>query len=351
MLKSLRALQLIGGLGLLLIHFATPIRCFASEEPKTVEVPDPVAEQPPKGKWPSPLLSLQSETGAFTQYAFLVDKSKRTLTVWQHDDNGLKLVSAWPTDIGQKGGDKLVEGDKKTPEGVYFFQTSKDGRKVDFNQYGVRIFTLDYPNYFDRLEKKTGNGIWFHAIPDTKSLLRGSRGCVVVRNSVIDHLAQYIDLKRTPMVISNEVEYLAPDDWRKLRDQFKGWLEAWRQSWMGKDIESYLAQYSDRFMSNGMNKEQWRRYKKNLASRYSFIDVNLQDVQIFNQGPKIVLRFLQNYKSDKKQDVGAKIIYALKTDQKYEIIGESWEGCPSAYCLAPQPSADAKASTTTADKE
>jgi murein L,D-transpeptidase YafK len=329
MLKFAHKFVLVLGLVWLAFHIATPSRGIASEVPDTVEQSsDPVAQIPPAGKLPATLLSLDSTTGTFSQYAFLVDKKARTLTVWQHDGDKVKLVSAWPTDIGQKDGDKLVEGDKRTPEGVYFFQTAMDGKKVNYNEYGNRIFTLDYPNYFDRLEKKTGNGIWFHAIPPTKSLLRGSRGCVVVRNEVIDHLAQFVELRRTPMVISDSVEYIDVKQWQDLRTRYRTWLEDWRQSWMGKDIESYLAWYSDRFMSNGMNKRRWRSYKRNLANYYKFIEVQLKDVQIFNQGHKIVLRFAQSYKSDKKEDFGWKILYALKTGDKYEIVGESWEALP-----------------------
>ncbi|NJL26344.1 MAG: L,D-transpeptidase family protein, partial [Calothrix sp. SM1_5_4] len=181
-----------------MFQFATPAPCNATEDAKTDQQQvDPIAVMPPEGMLPSALLSLSSEHGVFSQYAFLVDKDARTVTVWQNAADKPKLIGAWPTDIGRRNGDKLVQGDHRTPEGVYFFQTAMDGRKVDFSQYGARIFTLDYPNYFDRLEKKGGNGIWFHAIPDSKSLLRGSRGCVVVRNKVIEELAKYIDLKRT----------------------------------------------------------------------------------------------------------------------------------------------------------
>nr|HMN68862.1 L,D-transpeptidase family protein [Bdellovibrionales bacterium] len=283
------------------------------EVSKTVEKADPIAQTPPEGKLPHALLSLTSDSGAFSPYAFLMDKKSRTLTVWQNNEGRLKLIGAWPADFGRQEGDKFTEGDYKTPEGIYFFQTKMDGRKVDFNQYGVRIFTMDYPNYFDRLEKKTGTGIWLHAIPDTKSLLRGSRGCVVVRNSVIEDLGKFIELKRTPIVVVNAVEYLGEREWTAAREKFAAQLEAWRTTWAGKDLDKYMAQYSERFSSAGMNKTQWREFKKGLGDRYSFIEIGLRDVQIFNQGPKVVFRFLQNYRSDRKEDFGAKILYMLKT--------------------------------------
>lgn len=308
-------------LSALVFHFATP--AFAAD---AALAPDPVAVQPPAGKLPTALLGLNSETGRFSKYAFLVDKKQRTLTVWQTDSDRLKLIGAWPTDIGEREGDKLVQGDRRTPEGIYFFQTDQDGRKVSYDLYGERIFTLDYPNYFDRLDKKGGNGIWFHAIPETKSLLRGSRGCVVVRNQVIQSLAQYIELNRTPMLITSTVEYVAPEEWQKTRERLGGWLESWRLAWMGKDLDAYMAQYSERFKAMGMTKERWRAYKQSLAGRYKYIDVALKDVQIFNQGPRVVFRFLQDYKSDQKQDFGAKMIYVLHNGEKYEIVGETWEG-------------------------
>lgn len=340
MRKFLSKHHLFLGVAALLFHFATPLWSDASEVKKNVEGSDPVAQIPPEGKLPAPLLALANETGSFSQYAFLVDKARRTLTVWQFHDNKIKLVSAWPTDIGENGGDKLVEGDKKTPEGVYFFQETKDGKKLNYDLYGVRIFTLDYPNYFDRLEKKSGTGIWFHAIPETKTLSRGSRGCVVVRNQTIENLAPYIDLKRTPMVITNEVEYIEPAKWQELRNTYHAWIEDWRKAWTGKDLEGYLAWYSEKFRSVGMDKSKWREYKKGLADRYKFIEVNLKDIQIFNQGHKIVFRFVQEYKSDQKQDYGTKILYALKTGEKYEIIGESWEPLTSRTAAAAPPAQD-----------
>ena len=317
---------------LVLFHIATPDLCLAAKVSKSGQMvhnetrtsDDPVAQNPPPDQLPTALISLKSETGTFTPYAFLVDKRARTLSVWQSSDDSVKLVGAWPTDIGERDGDKLIQGDRRTPEGIYFFQTAMDGRRVDFSKYGSRIFTLDYPNYFDRLEKKTGTGIWFHSIPETKSLQRGSRGCVVVRNAVIQDLAKFIDLRRTPMLIVNHVDYVEPTKWAELRGQLRDFIDGWRASWVGKDLDKYMGHYSDRFHSMGMGKNQWRRYKSSLAERYKFIDVNLNDLQIFNQGPKLVFRFVQEYKSDGKQDFGSKIIYAQNADGKYQIVGENW---------------------------
>lgn len=319
---------------MVLSQFVTASLCLAAEVANTVNKPDPVAVRPDAGTLPRPLLSLNARHSVFSRYAFLVDKKQRTLTVWENDGEKIKLIGAWPADIGRNEGDKVAEGDHKTPEGIYFFQTSRDGRTLDAEKYGVRIFTMDYPNYFDRLEKKTGQGIWLHAISDKQSLLRGSRGCVVVRNAVITELAHYIELKRTPIVVVDQVTYLAEKEWIAEKNNLRNWLNAWRDTWAGKDLEKYMALYSENFKSAGMNKAAWRRYKETLSQRYEFIDIGLKDVQIFNQGTKVVFRFLQEYKSDQKQDYGAKLIYVKKEGDAFAIVGESWEALKPEVTLA-----------------
>lgn len=311
----------------LLIQFGTHSLCLAAEVAKTDQKTDPVAELPATGLLPNALLSLNAEDNPhlFSRYALLVDKARRTLTVWENDGEKIHFVAAFPADMGAQAGDKVAEGDQKTPEGIYFFQTTLEGRKVDFSKYGARIFTMDYPNYFDRLEKKNGHGIWLHAVPDTVSLQRGSRGCVVVRNSVIEQLAKYIELQHTPIVVVDTVDYLPEKDWFSLRQTTLNWLESWRKAWAAKDIDNYMALYADVFRSNHMNKAQWRRYKEGLNARYKFIEVSLRNVQAFAQGTKVVFRFLQDYASDQKKDLGAKIIYAMKNaGGAYEIVGENW---------------------------
>src|SRR5690606_32755049 len=101
------------------------------------------------------------------------DKANRTLTLWEQKDSVPRLVDAFPMDMGKREGDKTVLGDHRTPEGIYFFVEKYEGPTLNFEEYGIRAFPLDYPNFFDKVLGKTGSGIWLHSIPDTKSLRRG----------------------------------------------------------------------------------------------------------------------------------------------------------------------------------
>lgn len=296
----------------------------------TQKKPDPVVQAPPDGLWPHALLGL----AANSPYALLVDKSQRTMTLWKWTEDHPSLVKAFPTDIGRNNGDKTAEGDHRTPEGVYFFMNVKEKEELDFNLYGIRAFATDYPNYFDRLEGKTGTGIWLHAIPDSQSLWRGSRGCVVVRNKVIEELTPYISLRTTPMVVQNNVEYLKPDAWTSERSKIFGWLEKWRAAWETKDLDNYMNYYSEKFHSMGMNKKRWRSYKQFLTEKYSFIKVALSDIQAFKHQGKFMIRFFQKYESDKKQDFGEKVLYVQDADNGMGIVGEEWFAKPEANLAA-----------------
>ncbi len=159
----------------------------------------------PNGIWSS------SSSTYYPPYVLTVDKSRKKLSVWKTDKQPYELVKEYDSDQGQIAGAKMSINDKRTPEGIYFFNEQMDGRKVNFDLYGVRIFTTNYPNLFDKRAGKTGYGIWLHAVPDTVPLSRGSRGCVVIRNNDILEVANTITLQKTPILVFNKLNF--PAQW------------------------------------------------------------------------------------------------------------------------------------------
>ncbi len=285
--------------------------------------PDPVAIMPPKDQVPLSLIQL-GKGESFSRYAFVADKSTRTLSVWENVNGLPRFLEAHPMDIGKKAGNKTAENDHRTPEGVYYPQQILEGKELDYSNYGVRAFTLDYPNFFDRREKKTGYGIWLHAIPPTKSLSRGSRGCVVVRNEIITKLSQYMDLKKTPFIIDDKVEYADPAEFKKKKEQMLVWLKKWEEAWETKDIDNYIANYGDDFRALRMDKPTWKRFKEGLNKKYENISVSIYNPTVLSKDDMYVVSFLQEYDSDKKKDFGIKTLFIKERDSKLEIIGEQW---------------------------
>ena len=96
-------------------------------------------------------------------HSLVVEKSTEKLFLYE--SLGMRpprLLRAWNATTGRAGGDKLVEGDLRTPEGIYFLTKVIEDRDLPA-LYGIRAFVLDYPNLFDSLDGKTGSGIWLHA--------------------------------------------------------------------------------------------------------------------------------------------------------------------------------------------
>ncbi|MCB0421598.1 MAG: L,D-transpeptidase family protein [Bdellovibrionales bacterium] len=296
----------------------------------TEEASEVKAELPPKGLVPSVVLQLSSGP-IFSQYAFVADKSRRTLTIWQNIGGKLEFIEAHPIDYGKMPGDKKVSGDFKTPEGIYFFQKQLHGPELNFDEYGSYAFTLNYPNHFDSLENKTGYGIWLHGIPDNKTLSRGSRGCVVVRNNIIKHVGQYINLEQTPMIVANEVKYVSKEELEKKRLMVQTWLQSWVSSWQSKDLDTYMGYYAEDFKSENFNKKRWHNHKKYLAKKYEFISVSARQPIILSYGSEVVVRFVQDYRSDQHIDIGQKNLYISwnQSSNDFKIKGEEWAALKS----------------------
>lgn len=281
-------------------------------------------ESPSETLYPANVISLTNDPH-FSQIVFLVDKSKRTLRVYQTDGELLKLLEEHEADIGKNNGDKIKANDLRTPVGIYFLQQEKTQPEIPFEMYGKLAFTTDYPNIFDQRIAKTGSGIWLHAVPDTTPMTRGSKGCVVVRNSVIQSLEKYIKLGQTPLMISEKIDYVNKEEYLNLKKKYFDNFELWRKSWQESDADTYIKFYDSTFSIDKMNYRRWYKHKKKLKGLYKYIKVDLSTPIILRNKDQVVIRTLQNYESDLHADYGEKTIHAYFSENVgFKIIREEW---------------------------
>jgi len=170
----------------------------------------PVAqgENPPSGRVEPPLpppeagagdllnLDLHVYIAAKPIYCILVEKDRQRLRVLRHDGR-LQVVAEYAAATGENPGPKENEGDSKTPEGVYFITKAYLDRKVSV--FGTRAFHLNYPNYFDLREGRSGYGIYIHGT-NRELRFNSSNGCVTLNNTDLDRLADYLTVG-TPVFI------------------------------------------------------------------------------------------------------------------------------------------------------
>lgn len=271
----------------------------------------------------------------FSHHVILVEKSTHKLFIYENSSTMPKLVSTFSAATGKFKGDKFVSGDHKTPEGIYTINSflSKEellrrhGKYAEI--YGSGAFPMDYPNFIDKREGKTGGGIWLHSTDDDNRVSKGldSRGCVVLQNQDLKDVSQYIELDHTPIIVVQDVFFLPKATWERNRKELNDVVQTWAKAWQEKDFKTYIESYDEqRFHDKkhgGYNG--YKNYKKAVFSRNDLPQIKLDFISMFATADYAVVHLQQDYKSDIINDIGKKTLY-LKKDKNYnwKIVGEIW---------------------------
>lgn len=275
-------------------------------------------------RYPKQILNLSSDARVATN-ALLADKSKRQLSLIDSESlakGGTK--QDYTIDIGKNSGDKKKRDDRRTPEGIYRLLERKTPPEIPFETYGSLAFTTNYPNYFDKGEKKTGGGIWLHSVPDKIPLTRGSRGCVVLRNDDIKKIESSILLNKTFLVIDSQIDWINQEDHSKAKDFALNWFNQWRTQWQEQKLDKYIENYSEEFSAPPFNKKTWLAHKQKLKNKYKYVKVNAFEPNIIQIKNQYVIQFVQDYESDGHKDIGIKTLYVLKQGNSLKIKREEW---------------------------
>lgn len=274
---------------------------------------------------PSALLQLAPQTN----HVIVVDVTRARLYLYRHQAGRYDLISDYYVSIGKNGAIKEREGDKRTPLGVYQIRNFLPPEELPVpNIYGAGAFPLDYPNALDRLQGKTGHGIWLHGTPfETYSRQpRASDGCVTLSNTDLEAIKPLLLDNQTPIVISEEVEWVKWDDLLQSRREFDTALESWRQDWESRDVERYLGHYSLKFRSDTMDYAGWTLHKRRVGENKAFINVELKDVSLFTYPGQPDMRiaiFEQRYESNNHSSRSRKQLYWQREgDGVWRIIYE-----------------------------
>lgn len=255
----------------------------------------------------------------------VVSKQDRRLWVIQKRNQDWQTLLETEVDLGKNPGDKLVQNDQRTPEGIYIIGHKLTPPTIAYDLYGEMAFTLDYPNPFDRWQKKTGSGIWLHAVPDNVPLTRGSRGCIVMRNQSIRALEPLIKFGLTPVLILDRVHWQPVGSQTHISRQVWAKIEQWVQSWQNRDIETYKKFYHPDFVGlKTFNFDQWVNYKKRLFLKYQFIHVDVRPEFGIKFKQHVWVRLYQRFESDKYQDQGYKVLHWLWEPSGSQILSEDF---------------------------
>jgi murein L,D-transpeptidase YafK len=213
-------------------------------------------ERPPVGALPAQFVDLPSST----KHAIAVDASRSRLYLFENGPNGLQLVADHYASIGKLGAEKNVQGDQRTPIGVYYITSRLDADKLtDF--YGVGALPLNYPNEYDRRLGRTGSGIWLHGVP-ADSYARSPQstdGCVALANPELKSIMDRVQPRSTPVVIARSLEWVEPQAQEPERRNLHNLIEGWRVARASGDINRLMSFYSPQFSAGAKDVNQWRQ--------------------------------------------------------------------------------------------
>ncbi|HTN93130.1 MAG TPA: L,D-transpeptidase [Gallionella sp.] len=262
---------------------------------------------------------------ALQKYALVVDTSRSTLFVYENVDGEPRYVTDFYVTIGKLGTEKFYSGDQRTPIGVYFVKAEMP-KKGLADMYGDGAFPLNYPNEWDRMNKRDGSGIWLHGTPsETYSRPpRDSNGCVVLANDDLEKLAPYLQVGITPVIITSQMDWSTQQDQIE-RSSLLQELEQWRKDWASLDTDAYLGHYASNFSSNNMDYPAWAKQKRLVNSTKSWIKVDMTNISMFTypeQPNVVVVNFKQDYGSNNLSNRMKKRQYWIKQDNHWKIIYE-----------------------------
>ena len=257
-----------------------------------------------------------------TKYIFVATKNNKKLKLINLDSNNIIESDAL---FGENQNDKFVQGDLATPIGVY--DLSSKLQNLD-QYYGPLAFATSYPNLYDKLNKKTGYGIWIHGLPlNGDRTEKNTKGCIAINNSLLKQYDASINYKQAILITSFENIEIVPKT--TLAKILKN-LFIWKEAWTKNDLDSYLSFYNADFSRfDGMKLKAFTKFKEKIFSKNEnkiivFKNISISPYPNTQNKTMYRIKFLEEYKSlsTKYQFNGIKELYISMDDGKMSILAE-----------------------------
>jgi L,D-transpeptidase YnhG len=232
-------------------------------------------ERPAPGTVPSQFLALSPRN----KHAIAIDASRSRLYLFENTATGIKLVADYYISVGKSGIEKSVEGDLRTPVGVYFITSNLNPKSLrDF--YGSGALPINYPNQLDVKRGKTGSGIWLHGTPPAQFSRAplSTDGCVVLANPDLERIIRTVEVRSTPVVIAHSLKWVAPQSLSADSKSFENVLQGWHSAKTSGDMAKLTAWYATDFTSYGKTLAEWTPSLQTELKQLGGRDIQLKDV-------------------------------------------------------------------------
>ncbi len=280
-----------------------------------------LTERPAPGSIPTQLLQLSPRN----KHVIAVDASRARLYLFENTALGLRLVADHYVSLGKAGVNKAVEGDARTPLGVYFVTSTLNPSKLkDF--YGSGALPINYPNPVDLRQGRTGGGIWLHGTPPEQfsRAPRATDGCIVLSNPDLAWLARTVEIRTTPVVVAPSLQWVQPKALDLDRAEFQRALAKWVADKSGGQIAPLLSWYTTDFKNFDKTLPQYAVQLQKEVNQAAGRTIELKDLSFLQwrdlKAHSMVVTFGEVLADQATGPV--KRQYWLKTPQGWKIVFE-----------------------------
>ncbi len=261
------------------------------------------------------------------KHVLVVDARRSRLYVYANRGGQLKFVTDYYVSQGKLGVNKLKEGDQRTPVGVYYITSHLPGAKLpDF--YGSGALPINYPNEWDKINGRSGSGIWLHGTP-SDSFSRpplSSDGCVVLTNPDLHKLTNSVEIGKTPVVIAESVDFVNKTKWDNDRHLAARLVEGWKRDVETLNTARIGENYSRKFKSErGESLDSWLGKQQQSMNGVRGLSVTLRDMTHFfypGREDMLVSTFTQESQFGKNKTSIRKRQYWAKEGSHWKIVYE-----------------------------
>lgn len=205
-------------------------------------------ERPPVDWIPAQFVGLSRRN----KHAIAVDTAKARLYLFENTGSKTRLVADYYISVGKAGVGKLVEGDLRTPLGVYFITSRLDPKSLP-DLYGSGALPVSYPNVLDVRRGKTGSGIWLHGNPSSQFTRepQATEGCVALANPDLDRIIRTVEIRTTPVLIGKNFNWVRQTELQRERLQLESTLQNWASAKSSGSVGELMKYYASDFSADG----------------------------------------------------------------------------------------------------
>jgi murein L,D-transpeptidase YafK len=266
---------------------------------------------------PEVLVSLSAD------YAIIVDKTMQKIFVFHFSAGMFDMVYEADCSTGKNNGMKIVSGDGRTPEGIYFATKFYDDNDLS-SIYGSMAFDLDYPNLLDKREGKNGHNIWMHG---TDKPLRAyqSNGCVTLANSDIDAISRYVTLYKTPVIIQDYIRWVPRNVRISLKKEMDRTLNSWINASIHGTMEGLKALYNNEASIDLRNLDALMKYINKWKANGMAVSSYPADVSILKHDRYILITFdhMISLNNERTGRCGYRNLFLKKNKNEWLIVGDT----------------------------